>query len=54
MVSLTKKLAALEAKAEAAMEKSVIQAGKNIGAGIWTLETAQLYLKNKAIELGLD
>ena len=39
---------------EIKMLKAVEAAEKNVGSGIWTLETAQLYLKNKAIELGLD
>ena len=54
MLSLEKKLKRMLANAEQLMEDAAIQAGKNIGSGIWTLETAQLYLKNKAIELGLD
>jgi len=41
-------------KLEILMLKAVEAAERNIGSGLWTLETAQLYLKNKAIELGLD
>jgi hypothetical protein len=54
MESLNRKLKNILANAERLMEEAAIQAGKNIGAGIWTVETAQFYLTLKARELGLD
>lgn len=54
MESLSRKLKNLLANPEQLMEEAVVQAGKNIGAGIWTVETAQLYLTLKARELGLN